>query len=156
MSSAPAADASSGPAYQEVWQTRRTVIEDNVIELTPSLPNPPHAGAAGILLVDYLYSTTFPRFVDLVIRGNVIRELNDSPDSNTWGISLYNCSGGIVEDNVIDPKIGNSLKQDKSSGMQYFNNRTPEGSLLQGLDGPANEKIDELTTRIEDGAVLAF
>ena|SRR2546429_7498686 len=91
-----------------------------------------------------------------IIRGNVIRALNDVPHSLSIGISLLKCESAVAEQNVIDPAVGITIIQNLSGALEYFDNATPDGLLLQGYDQQAVRNLDELTTKVQDSLCLAF
>ena len=102
--------------YAEYWRVRRLVVENNVIELTPSLPLG-FAPSTGIFLDDYKQLTSLYLYLQTVIRGNVIRALNDVPDSLSIGINLIKCEIAITEQNVIDPAVGTPIVQSLSGSF---------------------------------------
>jgi hypothetical protein len=94
-----------------------------------------------------------PQFV---IRNNVIRNmdgLGESPARN-GGIVFSYCEDALVENNVIDLPLPNPIWFIASTNVRFFNNRNSAGKLIQGVLGTA--KQDELTTLIEDAAILSF
>src|SRR5947207_1277577 len=96
------------------------------------------------------------RCLQTLILGNVIRALNDVPDSLSIGINLIKCEIAITEQNVIDPAVGTPIVQSLSGSLEYFDNETPAGSLLQGYDQQQSRETDELTTRVEDSLLVAM
>jgi hypothetical protein len=95
-------------------------------------------------------------FRQLVIRNNVVRIMDGLPEPlalNT-GISVSYCENALIEDNVIDLPKANPIVAANCTNLRFFNNRTPAGQLIQGVVGTT--KQDELTTFIEDAAVLAI
>ena len=96
------------------------------------------------------------RCLQTLILGNVIRALNDVPDSLSIGINLIKCEIAITEQNVIDPAVGTPIVQNLSGSLEYFDNETPAGSLLQGYDVQQSRKVDELSTQITDSWLISF
>ena len=130
------------------------VVENNVMELTQTLPGT--SASFGILLADYPQLSSLNLYLQSVIRGNVIREVNDAADPNSVGIYLWQCEAAITEQNVIDPAVGSAILQYASGALEYFGNSTPAGALLQGYDQQQSRKVDELTTKVEDGLLICF
>jgi hypothetical protein len=66
-----------------------------------------------------------------------------------------------VENNVVvfQGERGIGLRpwsESSNSTIQCFNNRTPEGRLVQGFDYSRNRFVDELTTEVEDDLILSL
>ncbi len=57
---------------------------------------------------------------------------------------------------MIDPAVGTAIVQNLSGALEYFDNETPSGSLLQGYDQQQNRKVDELTTKVEDSFLVSI
>ena len=91
-----------------------------------------------------------------IIRGNVIRALNDVSDSLSIGINLLKCENAVAEQNVIDPALGTPILQSQSGPLEYFDNATPAGVVQQGYDQQTAHKLDELTTRVEDSLLVSI
>jgi hypothetical protein len=155
MSASPGgnADANTGQ-YAEYWRVRRLVVENNVIELTPTLPGT--SASFGILLADYPQRSSLNLYLQSVIRSNVIHEVNDAADANSVGIYLWKCENGVTEQNMIDPAVGTAILQYSSGTLEYFGNSTPSGVLLQGYDQQQSRKVDELTTKVEDSLLVSM
>ena len=58
--------------------------------------------------------------------------------------------------NVIDPAVGTAIVQNLSGALEYFDNATTSGSLLQGYDQQQSRKVGELSTRITDSWLISF
>ena len=79
--------------------------------------------------------------------------LPEKPARNR-GIQLGYCENALVEHNVIDLPLANPIQFANCTTVRFFNNRSSAGQLIQGVSGTA--KQDELTTLIEDAAILSF
>ena len=154
MTIAPTTDASGTISYAEYWRIRNIVVENNLIEL--ALSAPPLPPSYGVYLADTQDQTSLDIYLQSVIRGNVIRELNDVPDPNSFGIGLVKSGSALIEQNVIDPAVGTPIEQNHSGVLQYFDNATPAGVLLQGYDEQNSRKVDELATRVEESLLISI
>jgi len=134
------------------------VIENNLIELVPSINN----WGAPVGVQFYQPSDRGSQYVfrRAVIRNNVIRFADGASDPLQFvlGIRLWNCEDAIVEDNVVDVDAPNPLRHYNSKSVRYFNNRTSSGLLLRGAEENNNLQVigiaSELTTDIEDALLL--
>jgi hypothetical protein len=72
---------------------------------------------------------------------------------------LSYCEAGLVEDNMVDLAIADPIRHSNCTTVKYFNNTNSAGQLIRGLlvppTGPS-VKQDELTTSIEDAAILCI
>jgi hypothetical protein len=68
------------------------------------------------------------------------------------------CQDAIIEDNVIDLASLIPIQYYKCDAVSYFNNATPAGALIQGVDlsQVGSPKKSELTTDVEDAGLMAF
>src|SRR2546430_1424205 len=124
------AEANTGE-YAEYWRVRRPLVGDKVIEMKPSLPLR-LAPSTGLFLADYVQRSSLYLYMQTVIRGNAILEVNDLADPLSIGISLVECESAVTEQNVIDTAVGTLILQSQSGPLEYFDNATPAGLLVQG------------------------
>jgi hypothetical protein len=106
---------------------------------------------------DHLFAAVNPRvFRQVVIRNNVVRNMDGlaEPLAFNTGINLGYCENALVEDDVIDLPASNLIAASECTNLRFFNNRNPAGQLIQGVVGTT--KQEELTTLIEDAAILAM
>jgi len=61
-----------------------------------------------------------------------------------------------VQNNVLEIAPSNPIQDFRCGTVKYFNNKTPAGALIQGVNGLANTKYGELETDAEDAFVVAF
>ena len=61
-----------------------------------------------------------------------------------------------VNENIIDATVGRPLVQNSSGILEYFDNESPGGALLQGFDEVTLAKQDELTTDVEDVFLMSI
>ena len=161
LPSDPGASSPSG-YYGRLWQTKKLVIENNLIELIPSIN--PYGPPVGISLYQQFDSGSQFVFTQVIIRGNVIRQVDNlsDPTLRPLGIRLFNCQNAIVEDNVIDLDTSTPLRQFKSNPIRSFNNQKSSGVVLQFAEEDVNGNFLRmaadlsLTTAIEDVALLSL
>jgi len=155
----PPNQSGSSPSgyYGRLWQAGRVVIEDNLIELVPTPSNygPPYA-----ILVGYGRIVSPPLFREAVIRRNVIRHVDGASDPpgmiQGTGIQVSGCAELIVEENVVDLDRATPIEYSFCDKARFFNNLTSSGALIQAVDTSSSIKASELTTDIEDAALLAL
>jgi hypothetical protein len=143
-------------------QVERCVIENNVIELVPTYMSwgaPVAIALHAAIKHEKLVTLSAARvFRQLVVRNNVIRNMDGLPDSvavsRAQGISVILAENALIESNVIDVPQANPIAFSKCTNVRFFNNRNSTGGLIPGVTGSA--KQDELSTVIEDAALLAF
>jgi hypothetical protein len=155
MGTDPGANASGLTVqYREIWRNRLLIAENNIIDVTTSIPAFPYG--YGILLRDVgSHPTAFHLYMQNVIRGNLVRQLNDVIDPNNRGIDASKAKSGLTEQNVISMKSPEASLEEDSS-LTYFANQTPSGTLLQGRDDTAGQYVDELTTAVQDSFILGW
>jgi hypothetical protein len=63
----------------------------------------------------------------------------------------------IAEEHVIDIELPTAIQFDSCQSVEFFANQTSSGALIQGatLNAPITQ-VSELSTNVEDAAVLAF
>ena len=163
MTTAPDADADSSPdqnqpIFQPVGQIANLVFENNIFELGLSVfqgywPQPTAIGT-GIDSLSPAANIAYA-FRQLVLRENVIRQLDGQLDPYHFGITIRNSEKLVVEDNVIDVG-GSAVKFNKSVAPYFFNNHNSAGKILQGYDEGQMQSHGELATGIEDALLLSL
>jgi len=158
----PPNQSGSSPSgyYGRLWQAGRVVIEDNVIELVPT---PTNYGPPSAILLGYGNVVGPLLFRQALIRRNIIRHVDGASDpagmEKGAAIQVSGCGKLIVEENVVDLNRTTPIEFSFCDKVRFFNNRTPSGTLIQGVnvtDAPNNIESSELTTDIEDAALLAL
>ena len=165
MITAPAADADTTPSanlptFDTLWQVGLIVIENNLIELIPSINN----WGAPVGVQFYQPSPTGSQYVfrKAIIRNNVIRFADGASDQLQFalGIRLWNCESAIVEDNIVDLDAPNPIRHYNCKSIRYFNNRISSGALLQGAEEDIALHVirilPELTNDVEDALLLSM
>src|SRR6266496_1134968 len=141
------------PLYQEFWQVGQMLVENNVMELYPLISsNAPVALGFGGL--DHVAPYVFK---NLSLRGNIARTIEGGsvPGYGGYASRLNSCEKGLVDANVIDLIGTPQLLQSFSGVLQYFDNQAPSGQLIQATDKTSNRQVDELTTRIQEAALIS-
>jgi hypothetical protein len=62
----------------------------------------------------------------------------------------------LIEQNVIDPAVGTPIEQNLSGALEYFDNATPAGLLLQAYDQQNSRRVDELAMRVEESLLTSI
>jgi hypothetical protein len=166
MASRPTSDSSGQPTMKKVLGVEKLVVEANVVELAtfPSGQTPAWPAPVGIQLAADPSAAAALAYVygDVIIRENKIRYLDGLFDPSFLGYPL-NVQGArnlIVRENVLEsaPPGVAPLQNSLCGSVSYFNDETPAGVLVQGVqtDATPNKKYAELATNAEDAFVLAF
>ncbi len=169
MDSAPAADGDISnppdfPRFSALWQVRRLLVENNLIEITRHWHPLNYAWPMGIYLESGDHSPdNVYTFRQSVLRGNVIRHPDNTVDLPIFpanipiGILLHNCEHTLIEGNIIELRPYREILFEVSSKIvQCFDNNKPSGELVRGFNESTNRLSDELATLIEDAMLLAL
>lgn len=95
---------------------------------------------------------------EAVVRENRIRYVDVKFDSS-WsgeGVRVSGVKNVIVRDSVIEIAPANPIKNFRCGTVKYFNNKTPSGALIQGLNGITTQKYSELETESEDALLMTL
>lgn len=132
-------------------------IENNILELALSVPQGYWPEPTAIFLAnDPSASPAIPyTFRQVLVRGNVIRQVNGQADSYHHGITVRNTEKLRIEDNVIDVG-GGRIQFKRSVAPHFFNNRDSAGRLLRGYDQSSQIFRSEVATTIEDAMLLSL
>ena len=156
MSSDPGSGSVTGPTMQKIFGVAKLVVEGNTIELATG-----STGLIGIHLDDASLSPQAPDYAhgDVIIRDNKIRYLDGQFDTSYtgYGIQANGAKNLLARNNVVESVPANPIRNNRCGSVKYFNDKTPAGVLIQGIDeGNSNKKYDELETDAEDALVLAL
>jgi len=146
----------SSPTMQKIFGVGKLVVEGNTVELATG-----STGLIGIHLDDASLSPQAPDYAhgDVVIRDNKIRYVDGFFDSSCtgYGLQLNGVKNLLVRNNVVECYPSNPLRNNRCGSVEYFNDKTPAGVLIQGInEDDSNKKYDELETDAEDALVLAL
>ncbi len=155
MVSDPGSGSVTGPTMQKVFGIAKLVVEGNTMELATG-----SAGLIGIHLDDASLTPQTPDYAhgDLIIRDNKIRYLDGLIESGYtgYGLQINGAKNLLVRNNVVEAVPANPLRNIRCGSVDYFNDKTPGGVLIQGLNEDNSRKYDELETEAEDALVLAL
>ncbi len=152
----------SESSVQKLFGIDYLLIEGNVIALAPATSGDLIAIHLAALDPGSLQDEDFPahQHGQAVIRNNKIRYVDGayqtSPAYVGYGIQANGARNLIVQDNILECVPANPLRNEDCGTAKYFNNRTPGGVLLRGLNENTNTQYDELETEAEDAFVLAL
>lgn len=166
-------NVATGPCWQlsnlSAKGIQKLLIEGNVLELTAVDVNPLTTGASlttrfalGIALSDKEAATT--PFGNVVIRANVVRYTNGTPVSQKGsGILVWGATSLLVRENTFDLvasppplSVQTNMTNKFCASVQYFENRTPVGKLVQGFLEPSGPFYTELATDADDAFMLSL
>lgn len=156
MGSSPSSPATGSPTFAALWQVGRVIVENNVVELLPSIQTNTDGHSCGFWLGGANHVAPYV-FRQVVLRGNVVRHVGDvsDPTSATRAIELNSCEQAIVEDNVVKLDTDQPIQFIACGAMKFFNNQTPAGALIQGYNRTLTQFVNELTTDADLGLILA-
>jgi hypothetical protein len=156
----PAANPAGDITFSARAQTHRLILENNIIETVPSVPNN-LAPSGGITLSDPQGAKSAPfTFPQAILRRNVVRTLKDGPDRGS-AVLVQSVGGGLVQDNLVDSRLGGDTfpprpMQHNWSHLDYFENQGLAGESYQGYDNDTQRWEDDLGTRLEDALLASF
>jgi len=131
---------------------QKLALEGNSIELSTAAPNTEYA-----IQLNDTGAPAPPPYVhgSLIVRNNRIRYV-DGGSGNGNGIKVYSAQNFLVSENVVDVSQTNPLRNNRCGSVKYFDNRTPAGILIRGINEANNVLYSELETDAEDAFVLAM
>src|SRR5260370_31635652 len=153
MATGASGNASLLAQIKSVWQVGRIVAERNIIELVLNLLQSGF-GSFGIGGGDLNRINPFT-FRQLVIRGNLVRNVDNAVDAsmNPVAIALDSCENVLVQRNIVNLNNSTPVYHLNTCGaVKYFNNQTPTGLLVQGHLNPftgAPQYLNELSTDVD-------
>ena len=103
--------------------------------------------------------STLP-FATVIVRENIIRYyptgmVGTNPPRATF---VYAATNALVRENVIDvdPTLATPMMDRYCTTMQYFENRTSAGALMQGVRATGVNTYDQIYTELATDADDAF
>ena len=153
----PATPATGPFTFRTLWQVRRLVVENNVMELAAAVDN--YGTPEGVYLDGGVYNGPYV-FRQVVIRGNVMRHIEGVSDPSGYrysqGVVFVGCENIIIEDNVIDLDNPYQLQWRNCKNVRLFNNQTPSGKLLDALNDVTFQYLSDGARVVEDALTLGF
>lgn len=154
MSGDPGSDPGTGATMQKVFGASNILIYGNTIELATNTTH------AAIELYDNLLSPQNEDYVfgEVIIRDNVIRYLDAvfDPSYGGFAVKVAGAKGANVSSNVIENAATNPLQAARCGAIEFFDNRTPTGTLVRGYDSVTMTKYGELEVDAEDALLLGL
>ena len=164
---APAKDSS----YVFMAQTGFQVFENNVIELMLGRKEGFRAQPASIseqFARNYEgLPASFKPYKRVIIRNNVVRQINYEPDTDHTVLSLQEAEMLLLENNIVEVEGTKYVDGNGSQPIRFrttnfpafFNNKKADGTLVRGYEGllpddPVQKVIPELSDTISDGATF--
>lgn len=155
MTSNPGSGSVTGPTMQKAFGVAKLVVESNTIELATG-----SNGLIGIHLDDNSLSPQTPEYAhgEVIIRDNKIRYVDGLFETGYtgYGIQVNGVKNLLVRNNVVDTVPADPIRNLRCGSVDYFNDKTPGGVLIQGFNEDNSRKYDELETEAEAALVLAL
>jgi len=163
--SVTAVSSSTLTAVQKVFGVDKLAVEGNTVELALQT-----SGALDDVVGIYLHDAALPGqdpvyraypHGDVLVCDNKVRYLDGafqtSPAYIGYGTQINGAKNLLVRNNVVECVPINPVRNNRCGSVQYFNDLTPTGVLIQGInEGNSNKKYDELETDVEDAFLLGF
>ena len=146
--------------FGRIWQTRHLTIENNVIEL--GIKPAEFAHPCGLPLYGSHLLAPAYSLGDVVIRGNLIRNVHDTAAPFTRAVELFGCRRAIVERNIIGVDRTPAITHNSSGTVRTFNNLSPAGALIEStsIDSPipipATETVTKVRAELEEAMAAAL
>jgi len=162
MTGTPTGPSDAGSAtFGALWQVGRLVIENNFIELVLNIIPTGWGPPCGILIGWSLAPPAPPIFLQVLVRRNVIHDIDYAFDTSGFpvGIRLLSCGKGVIEDDVIDLNsiwTGPQLFQQACASLKYFNNQTSAGNLIQAYNYDIQQYVNEIASDTDLALLEAF
>lgn len=159
------ADAWPVPKFGRLWQVGRLAIENNVIELMPSLSDAHYEARAIEVGVGSPPFWVDPYvFREVVIRGNIIGMAENQPDHNSFAVNLSSCESVLAENNFIsdltrgraDPYYPSPMMHLACGHVKSLNNVNSSVQPVPVYNRNPLRYEDELQTELEDAIVLCL
>ena len=143
-------DAQFAPGYfGRIWQVRRLVIEKNVMELNVQALTTDYGHHVGVAMFGTILFPPEPSLREMIIRGNVIRHVDDASAPSTRAIECGGCEQVLIDNNIISMDRATPIESNPNSPSYSFNNVRPDGTILRVFDGTAYSAPD-VTTQIQN------
>jgi len=149
--------------FGRIWQSRISVYEENVFELSSRFGDEATPFAIGLSQYDPSTGTTRTNpftYSQLVARGNIVRPVDARyglVNSSLSSAVIFNSSEKVlVEGNIIDVDYPTPINFSKSGAVLASYNLNSSGAPIRGLDHDASQPIDDMARKIQDALVLSL
>jgi hypothetical protein len=103
-------------------------------------------------------------YPQVLLRRNIMRQVDGISDPSiglpadaaSRGIVVQACGTFTAEENVLDLPAAHNIDYNYCGSTGFFANQTSAGALIQGYNHGTSSNSNELSTNVEDAAVLAF
>ena len=136
----------------------KLLVEGNQVELS-TVPVNPVAGRDAVGIIVYNDGgTSIKPYQSVLLRGNRIQYLDDAvPATNPGsGTLVFGASNLLVRENFLTVTAPNPIRNSGCVSVQYFENKTPSGKLVQGFKEDDSTLYTELSTDADDAFVLSL
>jgi hypothetical protein len=144
--------------FGRIHNTRHLIIENNVIELAIRPGIGDYSRPIGIPMYGNNLLEPSYSLGQVVIRSNVIRNVNDALAPFNRAIELGGCEEAIVERNILAVDRIPSFTHNTSGTVHTFNNLSQAGLLIESFsfDSPPLPATEFVRDALEDALMLAF
>jgi hypothetical protein len=99
-----------------------------------------------------------PPFGTVIVRDNLIRYLDGDMSAGNTGkaIQVNGATAFQGKENVVQLVPANPILTQRCTAATFFENRTPAGSLVQGVNGGNSSVYTELATDADDAFILGL
>ncbi len=147
--------------FGRIWQSRISIYEDNVIELSSRFGDEGTPSAIGLSQSYNEISRTEPyTYVQMMARDNLVRPVDERyglvHSSLSSAVRFNSCEKALVAGNVVDLDYPTPINFARSGAVQTRYNQTSAGAPISGLDYDTNRRTDDIATVIEDIETLSL
>jgi len=95
---------------------------------------------------------------EALIRDNKVRYVDGAFDASYSGrgIEVNGAKNLLLRNNVVECAPANPLRSQRGGSVSYFNNKTPAGVLLEGLNLDTGFKYEELETEADFALIMSL
>lgn len=155
MASDPGSGSVTSPTMQKVFGVAKLVVEGNTTELATG-----STGLIGIHLDDNALSPCTPDYPhgDVIIRDNKVRYVDGAFESGStgYGIQISGAKNLLVRNNVIEAVPADPVRNSHCGSVKYFNNKTPGGVLIEGLNEDNSSNYNDLESDADFALILGL
>lgn len=165
LDSSPSGNPTGPIRYAARWEASRLVVENNVFDLYAFDEN---SAERSVGLTDYAQGKAHPFMLrQWVVRGNVIRHLDNAPEPALGplllpvGMGFDSVQDFLIEGNVVDLRHPTAIEYVSGDRIRGLENSTPAGVRVSVYDyhnsfEGSPTRVDELATAVEDALTRAM